>query len=177
MKVLPAMMFLGVGTGVTALTTFTGVTPTIELQLLLFINVSVLLAFLLRKRPDFPQWLQPRKNFQVKATSTFSNTSWFVTKKLGLKKLSPEASGVREEEEGAGDSDIEDIVSVIETIEPSERCGRVVYKGKKWQAISSQRIVQGETAKITGRDILTLIVEKVEHGSDVDKGNHNTNHA
>jgi membrane protein implicated in regulation of membrane protease activity len=176
MKALPAMMFLGVGTLVTALTTYTGVTPTIELQLLLFINISVLLAILLRKRPGFPQWLQPRKKLPVKRTKTFSNTSWFVTNKLGLRKLSPEASGVREEEKGTGNSDIGEIVSVVETIEPSAKHGKVVYKGKKWQAISSSRVVQGETARIIGRDILTLIVEKIDCGSDSENGTIN-NHS
>lgn len=170
MKVLPAASFLGVGTLVTALTTYTGVTPTIELQLLLFINISVLLAILLRKRPGFPQWLQPRKNVQVKTTKALSNTSWFVTNRLGLKKLSPEASDIQEEEGETGNGDIGETVTVVETIDPAEGRGRVLYKGKKWPARSSERIVPGETVRIISRDILTLIVEKAEQGPAGEKG-------
>lgn len=171
MKALSAAVFLGVGTSVTVLATYTGITPTIELQLLLFINISVLLAIILRKRPGFPQWFQPRNNFQVKAAKTLSNTSWFVTYRLGLKKLSPEASGsMREEEGGTGNGDIGETVSVVETIDPAEGKGRVVYKGKKWPARSSERVLPGETVRIVGRDILTLIVEKAEQGSPVQKG-------
>ena len=118
MKLIPATLFLGVAAATTALTTYVGVTPTIELQLLLFINVSVLTAILLRKYIDVSTWILPgqRSRTAVLERKPFSNTSWFVTNRLGLKKLTPEEECTKREmeeqemEEGTGNGDIGEIV-------------------------------------------------------------------
>jgi len=172
MKLIPAITFLGIGTAATALTTYTGLTPTIELQLLLFINVSVLTAILLRKYIDMPTWLFPGQQARTtaKVRKPFSNTSWFVTNRLGLKKLTPEEKCAKQEmEEGTGNGDIGEIVPVVEPIVPPGHGGKVEFKGKKWPARSTDTIMPGENARIIGRDILTLVVEKIKQNSTVEK--------
>jgi len=171
------IMILGVGTTATALTTFLGVTTTIELQLLLFINISVLTAVLLRKYFDLPSWLLPGQRMRTVARikKPFSNTSWFVTNRLGLKKLTPEEQCAKREmeeqemEEGTGNGDIGEIVPVVEPIVPPGHGGKVVFKGKKWPARSTETIMPGENARIIGRDILTLVVEKIKQNSTAEK--------
>lgn len=172
MKMVPAMTVFGIGATAAALTTYLGITPTIELQLLLFINVSVLTAILLRKYIDTSFWLFPgqRARATVRKRKPFSNTSWFVTNRLGLKKLTPEEQcAKREMEEGTGNGDIGEIVPVVEPIVPPGHGGKVEYKGKIWPARSSERIAPGENARIIGRDILTLVVEKIKQNSTVEK--------
>lgn len=177
MKMVPAMTVFGVGATAAAVTTYMGITPTIELQLLLFINVSVLAAILLRKYIDVSFWLFPghRARATVRKRKPFSNTSWFVTNRLGLKKLTPEEQCAKREmeeqemEEGTGNGDIGEIVPVVEPIVPPGHGGKVEYKGKKWSARSSERIAPGEHARIIGRDILTLVVEKIKQNSTVEK--------
>ena len=172
MKMAAAIMILGVGTTATALTTFLGVTTTIELQLLLFINVSVLMAILLRKYIDTATWLLPGQRMRTVARirKPFSNTSWFVTNRLGLKKLNPEEKCAKQEmEEGTGNGDIGEIVPVVEPIVPPGHGGKVVFKGKKWPARSTETIMPGENARIIGRDILTLVVEKIKQNSTGEK--------
>lgn len=176
MKLAAAIIVLGIGTTATALTTYLGVTPTIELQLLLFINVSVLTAILLRKYMDVSTWLFPGRQAKALVRKPFSNTSWFVTNRLGLKKLTPEEECTKREmeeqemEEGTGNGDIGEIVPVVEPIVPPGLGGTVKYKGKKWPARSSQTIAPGENARIIGRDILILEVEKIKQNSTVEKG-------
>jgi len=166
------IMILGVGTTATALTTFLGVTTSIELQLLLFINISVLTAVLMRKYFDLPSWLLPGQRMRTVARikKPFSNTSWFVTNRLGLKKLTPEEKCAKQEmEEGTGNGDIGEIVPVVEPIGPPGHGGKVEYKGKIWPARSTETIMPGENARIIGRDILTLVVEKIKQNSTVEK--------
>ncbi len=175
MKLIPAMAFLGVGTATTALATYMGVTPTIELQLLLFINISVLMAILLRKHIDVSTWLFPGRRATIRTRKPFSNTSWFVTNRLGLKKLTPEETSTKREmeeqemEEGTGNGDIGEIVPVVEPIVPPGPGGKVEYQGRKWPARSSETIAPGEKARVVGRDILTLVVEKIKQNSTVEK--------
>lgn len=177
MKMAAAITILGVGTTATALTTYLGATPTIELQLLLFINISVLTAILIRKYIDVSKWFSPERRIKAttQARKPFSNTSWFVTNRLGLKKLTPEEECTRREmeeremEEGTGNGDLGEIVPVVEHIRPPGHGGKVEYNGKKWPARSSESIAPGENVRIVGRDILTLVVEKIKENSTVEK--------
>ena len=160
---IPVIAFLGSGASITALTTWLGITTSIELQLLIFINVSVLLAVLLRKHLSFPQWFRAERKTSASAAAgtAHSDTSGFITACLGLKKIHPEESSQKHNEQKSRNDEVGKIVQVVEPIDPYTASGKVKYKGIKWPAKSSEAIEQGERVKIIGRDILTLIVEKV----------------
>ena len=162
---IPIIALLGSGASITALTTWLGITTSLELQLLIFINVSVLLAVLLRKHPGFPQWFRAERKTSASASAAADkappDTSRFITACLGLKKIHPEESSQKHNEQKSRNDEIGKIVQVVEPIDPYTASGKVKYKGIKWPAKSSEAIEQGERVKIIGRDILTLIVEKV----------------
>ena len=137
----------------------------IPLIALIVINSLVAAAVLLRKHLRFPARFNPVKKSSPAPGRPISNTSWFVTRRLGLRKLSPEAS-----EERGGNQDIRGSVvgkraRVIERIEPrnyESGEGKVECRGMKWPAISSETIAPGERVRIVGRDVLTLIVERID---------------
>ena len=54
------------------------------------------------------------------------------------------------------------IVEIIVSIEPG-KLGRVEHSGSSWQARTegNQKIIKGEKVKITGRDNITWIVQKI----------------
>ncbi len=172
MKIIPVVAFLGSGAFITALTTWMGIATTIELQLLIFINVSVLLAVLLRKHLCFPEWFGSERKTSASVGRALSNTAWFVTTCLGLKKNPPQQSPQSSEQETDND-EIGKIVRVVEPIDPCTASGKVTYMGKKWSAKSSdsEAIDRGECVKIIGRDFLTLIVEKMNKQPTVEKKN------
>lgn len=164
MKVFPVIALVGSSAAVTAVTTGVGLTSTIELQLLIFINVSVLMAILLRKHLHFPPWLRPEKKAPEDLDEAISNTSWFVTNRLGLKKASPEEPPGKYSQQKTRSGEIGKIVPVVELIDPCKGSGKVKYKGMNWPARSadSQAIAPGEKVVIVGRDLLTLKVEKLK---------------
>lgn len=90
MKTISVITFIGGSAFITTLTTWVGITPTIELKMLIFIDILVLLALLLRKHLNFSAWLFSEKESSIAEGTEFSNTSRFITVCLGLKKLSPE---------------------------------------------------------------------------------------
>jgi membrane protein implicated in regulation of membrane protease activity len=155
------MTFLGSGASITALTTYLEITPTIELQILLFLNISVLLAILLRKHLGLPLEFRSGRDISGPLRKRLSNTSWFVKSRLGIKRRPPETPAESEDEPEEGGSGIGAVVLVVETIDPAFGCGKVKYRGIKWPAKASGIITSGKNVKIIGRDILTLIVEKV----------------
>jgi membrane protein implicated in regulation of membrane protease activity len=164
MKLIPVIALVGSGAAVTAVTTGVGLTSTIELQLLIFINVSVLMAVLLRKHLHFPPWLRQEKKAPEDVEAAISNTSWFVTNRLGLKKASPEEPPEKYSRQKTHSGEIGKIVPVVEPIDPHKGSGKVKYKGMNWPARSadSQTIAPGEKVLIVGRDLLTLKVEKIK---------------
>lgn len=169
MKLIPVIALVGSGAAVTAVTSGVGLTSTIELQLLIFINVSVLMAILLRKHLHFPAWFRPGKKASKDADAAISNTSWFVTNRLGLKKVSPEESSEKYSRQKTQSGEINKIVPVVELIDPRKGSGKVKYKGMNWPARSfdSQAIAPGEKVLIVGRDLLTLVVEKIKNQKGV----------
>lgn len=173
MKMIPVVAFLVSGAFITALTTWLGIATTIELQLLIFINVSVLLAVLLRKHLCFPEWFGPERKTSASVGRAISNTAWFVTTCLGLKKNPPQQSSQKRSEQETGNDEIGKIVRVVEPIDPCTASGKVTYMGKKWPAksLDSEAIARGECVKIIGRDFLTLIVEKMNKQPTVEKKN------
>ncbi|MCP5106647.1 MAG: hypothetical protein GY950_24900 [bacterium] len=137
----------------------------IPLIALLMINSLVAAAFLLRKHLRFPaRFTRDRKPAKTPGRAV-SNISWFVTRRLGLRKLSPEASGEKDEDQDIRGSVVGKTALVIEPIEPRGGEGKVECRGMKWPAISSEAIAVGERVRIVGRDVLTLIVEKINTGS------------
>jgi membrane protein implicated in regulation of membrane protease activity len=173
MKIIPIVTFLGSGALITALTTWLGIATTIELQLLIFINVSVLLAVLLRKYLYFTEWFGSERKTSPSVGRALSNTAWFVTACLGLKKNSSQQSSQKHSEQKTGNDEIGKIVRVVEPIDPCTASGKVTYMGKKWpaKASDSTAIARGERVKIIGRDFLTLIVEKINKQPTVVKKN------
>ena len=167
MKLGALMTFLGSGASITAVTTYLEITPTIELQLLLFLNIVVLLAILLRKQLQLPFRFLSEQEEPGMFKQRLSNTSWFVKSRLGLKKHSPQR--IFENEPRESSSGIGSLVSVVETIDPASGCGKVKYKGVKWPAKASEAITAGEEVKIIGRDILTLIVERINNQTAVEE--------
>ena len=173
MKMIPVVAFLGSGAFITALTTWLGIATTIELQLLIFINVSVLLALLLRKHLCFPEWFGSERKTSAPMGKALSNTAWFVTTCLGLKKNPTQQPSQNHSEQKTGDDEIGKIVRVVEPIDPCTASGKVTYMGKKWPAKSSnsEPIARGEHVKIIGRDVLTLVVEKMNKQPAAEKKN------
>jgi membrane protein implicated in regulation of membrane protease activity len=161
MKLGAALTFLGSGASITALTTYLEITPTIELQILLFLNICVLLAVLLRKHLQLPIDFPSEQDEPGTLRKRLSNTSWFVKSRLGLKRRPPESTAESEDKPEGGGSGIGSVVPVVETIDPAFGCGKVRYKGINWPAKAAEVITSGENVKIIGRDILTLIVEKI----------------
>jgi membrane protein implicated in regulation of membrane protease activity len=169
MKLSAVMTFLGSGASITALTTYLEITPTIELQILLFLNIIVLLAVLLRKHLHIPFDLRSEGDIPGTLKKRLSNTSWFVKSRLGLKRRVPSTTAVVESEPQENRSGIGAVVPVIETIDPTFGCGKVKYKGINWPAKAAEVITSGEDVIIIGRDILTLNVEKVGNRTHVEE--------
>ncbi len=168
---IPVIALLGSGASITALTTWLGITTSIELQLLIFINVSVLLAILLRRHLSFPQWFRTERKTSASAAAgtALSDTAGFITACLGLKKIRPEESSQKHNEQKSRNEEVGKIVPVVEPIDPCTARGKVKYKGIKWPAKSSEAIARGERVKIVGRDILTLMVVRISKQSTVEK--------
>ena len=171
MKMIPVIAFLGSGASITTLTTWLGITTSLELQLLIFINVSVLLAILLRKHLSFPEWFRSERKTSSSAMMgpALSDTSRFLTTCLGLKKIHPEESYRKHNQQKSRSEEVGKIVPVVEPIDPCTTFGKVKYKGIKWPAKSSEAISCGERVKIVGRDILTLIVIRITKQSIIKK--------
>ncbi len=60
------------------------------------------------------------------------------------------------------DIQVGEIVPCTEMIIPGEVGGKVKYHGTSWDARSAETIAPGESVKITGRDNITLLVEKIK---------------
>ncbi len=54
------------------------------------------------------------------------------------------------------------VVEVREAIEPRAERGKVFYQGALWPARATTPIAAGDSARIVGRDNITLLVEAVE---------------
>lgn len=155
------MVFLGLVAVVTAVATYLGVTPTVELQVLFFINISVLSVLLLWKSRRFPI----TRNTAGGSTSSgtrWADTAWFVAKRLGLRKLPPEKTSDADGKPDGPEKITGAIVQVVETIDKAAGTGKVKYKGILWRAVAKEIIREGDDARIMGRDVLTLQVEKVK---------------
>ncbi len=164
----PYIVLFGSGALITGVAATAGIAPTLELKLLVYINTTAIIAILLRKHLHLNRWFQPPKKVSRAAGTTVSNTSWFVTNRLGLKRIPLEESARESVLKKSRTTEVDKIVLVIEPIDPITGGGKVKYKGMKWHARSSARetIVLGERVLIVGRDILTLVVERIEQTSD-----------
>jgi len=168
---IPVVAFLGSGATITVFTTWFGISTSLELQLLIFINVSVLQAILLRKHLSFPEWFRSERETSSSATMglALSDTSRFLTTRMGLKRIPSEESSRKHRQQKSRNEEVGKIVTVVVPINPYTTCGKVKYRGVKWQAKSSEPIARGEHVRIVGRDILTLIVVRVTKQSTVKK--------
>lgn len=119
--------FFGGGALVAAFTTWIGLTPSLTLQIMVFIVFSILFLVFLRK--------------------------YFKRIFLGQLQDKDESQNFNVE--------IGKIIPVVEFIEPGEVGGKVKYQGTIWQAKASESITPGESARITGCENITLLVEKV----------------
>lgn len=59
------------------------------------------------------------------------------------------------------DLEIGKIVLVVDGIDPAKGNGKVKYHGTHWDAMASECIAAGESVRVTGRQNLTLLVEKI----------------
>ncbi len=57
--------------------------------------------------------------------------------------------------------DIGRVVKVIEDIDANQGTGRVQYQGAPWKATAAEPIPAGQSVRITGKNNITLTVEKV----------------
>jgi membrane-bound ClpP family serine protease len=164
MKTFPYIALFGSGALITGIAAAAGIAPTLELKLLVFINTTAITGFLLRKHLGLYRWFYPPKKASQAAGTTASNTSWFVTNRLGLKRVPLDESTRESAPKKSRTGEVDKIVPVIEPIDPGTGGGKVKYKGMKWHARSSTRetIALGERVLIVGRDILTLVVERIE---------------
>lgn len=164
MKTFPYIVLFGSGALITGVATAVGILPSLELKLLVFINTTAITGFLLRKQLGLSRWLYPPKKVSKPADTTISNTSWFVVNRLGLKRVALEESARESAPKKSRTAEVDKIVPVIERIDPITGGGKVKYKGMNWRARSSTRetIALGERVLIVGRDILTLVVERIE---------------
>lgn len=64
--------------------------------------------------------------------------------------------------ESSFDAEIGRLVEVHETIDPNTERGKVFYQGSLWPARAKDAIPAGCSARITGRDNITLLVEKID---------------
>jgi inner membrane protein len=64
--------------------------------------------------------------------------------------------------EAGFDAEIGRLVEVREAIDPRTERGRVFYQGSLWPARSGEFIDAGVSARIIGRDNITLLVEKID---------------
>lgn len=164
MKRFPVIVLLGGGALVTGVSAAAGIAPTLELKLLVFINATAIIAILLRNHLQLNKWFHSSKKVSQAAGTPVSNTSWFVTNRLGLKRIPLEEPARESTPKKSRSAEVDKIVMVIESIDPITGGGKVKYKGIKWHARSSTRetVAQGERVLIVGRDILTLVVERIE---------------
>jgi membrane-bound ClpP family serine protease len=164
MKPFPVIAVFGGGALITGIAASVGIASTIELKLLIFINTLALMGFLLRKHLGVHQWFYPSKKVSPAAGTTISNTSWFVTNRLGLKRVSLEESGRESTAKESRMGEAERYVTVVEAIDPVSGAGKVKYKGMNWRARSLTResIAMGERVVIVARDVLTLVVERMK---------------
>ncbi len=153
---------VGVSATATAAAAWLGVAPGIETQFMVFANLTILSVVLLRKQFGWGNKHRSRNQTSSQKTVEFSNTSWFVIRRLGKKRICPEAAEKSKQQNDDANVEIGDMVTVVETIEPDGGKGQVKYRGMKWHAKALESIACGELVKITGRDVLTLMVEKIK---------------
>jgi len=124
---LPGLVvaFFGGGALITALTTWLGLSPGLQGQLVVFLLASLLLLILLRR----------------------------TLKQVFLGKTQPDGE--------LRDFNLEKgkLVTVVREIRPGEPGGKVRYQGTLWDAMASEAIPAGGTARIVGQENLTLEVE------------------
>lgn len=164
MKPFPVIALLTSGAVITGIAAAAGIAPTFELKLLIFINIIVILAILLRKRLQLYQWFHQTKKVSPSAGTTISNTSWFVTNRLGLKRLPLEESMGENTLKKNRTAEIDKIAAVIEPIDSITGNGKVKYKGMNWRArsLTGEKIARGERVVIVTRDVLTLVVDRIK---------------
>ncbi len=98
-------------------------------------------------------------NMQVIVFIVASLASLFLLRRY-MKKVfmgKSEGDGVNE-----FNLDVGKVVPVVQTIDPKKNTGKIKYQGTLWSATCEDVIPEGETARIVGRENITIKVEKIE---------------
>lgn len=117
-----------------------------ELMLLIVVNLAVLAYFILRK-------FILRKHLLKKYAS--QNTTTMAS--LPVEENFHTRSGSLRTFFGI---EVGTVLQVSEPIACDSSSSRIKYRGLYWRVKSTEPICPGETVKIIGRDVLTLLVEK-----------------